>query len=106
MHRGGRAKRANYRTVVVRVPEPVVAEVNAVIARFHSENDLYLALPTTGEWWQVLGVTPEASTTEIKKAYRKLAIVWHPDRNHLSLDARARFESVVKAYQQSRENAL
>lgn len=99
MHRGGRAKRANYQTVVMRVPEPVVAEVNAVIARFHSENDLYLALPTTGEWWEVLGVEPDATDKEVKEAYRKLAKLWHPDRNKRNVDAERRFRAVVEAYQ-------
>jgi DnaJ-domain-containing protein 1 len=99
MHRGGRAKRANYGTVVIRVPEPVLGQVKAVIADWHRENDACVALPTTGDWWEVLGVLPNATDDEIKDAYRKLAKLWHPDRNRQQHpEAETRFRSVTEAY--------
>src|SRR5271170_2578603 len=48
--------------------------------------------------YQVLGVKPEASTVEIRKAYRKLAKQLHPDLNPGKPEAEARFKSVTAAY--------
>lgn len=48
--------------------------------------------------YQVLGVKPEASADEIRKAYRKLAKQLHPDLNPGKPEAEARFKSVSAAY--------
>ena len=48
--------------------------------------------------YQVLGVSRGASDAEIKKAFRKLARQYHPDRNEGSANAEARFKEVQAAY--------
>jgi curved DNA-binding protein CbpA len=48
--------------------------------------------------YHILGVTPNASTEEIKKAYRVLAMRHHPDRS-THADAEARFNAIKTAYE-------
>ncbi|KAL7414570.1 X-domain of DnaJ-containing-domain-containing protein [Mrakia frigida] len=49
-------------------------------------------------YYDVLELQPEATDIELKKAYRKLAIKFHPDKNS-SPDAEARFKEIGEAYQ-------
>ncbi|MBE5808069.1 MAG: J domain-containing protein [Clostridiales bacterium] len=48
--------------------------------------------------YRVLGVSPNASEDEIKKAYRALAKKYHPDVNHGSKEAEAKMKEVNEAY--------
>jgi curved DNA-binding protein CbpA len=50
-------------------------------------------------YYDALGVKPDATELEIKKAYRKLAITTHPDKNPGDESAHARFQAVGEAYQ-------
>jgi molecular chaperone DnaJ len=50
------------------------------------------------DYYDVLGVSRTASADDIKKAYRKLAMQYHPDRNS-EPDAEARFKQVTEAYE-------
>ena len=52
----------------------------------------------TKDYYQALGVTKSATPDEIKKAYRKLALQCHPDRNK-GKDAEGKFKEVTKAYE-------
>jgi len=49
--------------------------------------------------YEVLGVTKNASEDEIKKAYRRLAMKYHPDRNPDDKDAEAKFKEAKEAYE-------
>ncbi|KAL8999818.1 MAG: hypothetical protein Q9188_005808, partial [Gyalolechia gomerana] len=50
-------------------------------------------------YYDALGVAPTATELEIKKAYRKLAITTHPDKNPGDETAHARFQAIGEAYQ-------
>src|SRR4051794_21715495 len=50
------------------------------------------------DYYKVLGVAKNASASEIKKAYRKLAQEFHPDRNRGDKDAEERFKEISAAY--------
>ena len=50
------------------------------------------------DFYSVLGVQRAASDDEIKKAYRKLAMQYHPDRNNGSREAEEKFKEITEAY--------
>ena len=51
------------------------------------------------DYYKALGVDRKASADEIKKAYRKLALKYHPDRNPGNKSAEDRFKDINEAYQ-------
>ena len=55
-------------------------------------------MPTKRDYYDVLGVSRGASLEEIKEAYRKLAVEWHPDRNK-SPEAGEKFKEINEAYE-------
>src|SRR5712692_4164887 len=50
------------------------------------------------DYYNTLGVARGASDAEIKVAYRKLAMTYHPDRNNGSKEAEERFKTITEAY--------
>ncbi|MGD9342772.1 MAG: DnaJ domain-containing protein, partial [Desulfuromonadales bacterium] len=50
------------------------------------------------DYYEVLEVNRNASETEIKKAYRKLALKCHPDKNPGDKEAEERFKELTEAY--------
>ena len=55
-------------------------------------------MPGRKDLYEVLGVSKNASLEEIKKAYRKLAMQYHPDRNPGSKEAVEKFKEATEAY--------
>jgi molecular chaperone DnaJ len=50
------------------------------------------------DYYAILGVTAEAGAEDLKKAYRKLALQYHPDRNPENAEAEAKFKELSEAY--------
>ncbi|MFH1087806.1 MAG: molecular chaperone DnaJ [Chloroflexota bacterium] len=60
-------------------------------------------MTTTPDYYQILGLHRDASDEDIKKAFRKLAFAYHPDRNS-SPDASEKFKGISEAYQVLSDN--
>jgi molecular chaperone DnaJ len=55
------------------------------------------------DYYEILEIPRDADGDTIKKAYRKLALAYHPDRNNGSKDAEARFKEATEAYEVLRD---
>ena len=51
------------------------------------------------DFYKILEVSENASQDEIKKSYRKLSLLYHPDKNNGNADAEVKFKSINEAYQ-------
>ena len=50
------------------------------------------------DYYEILEVTREATDTEIKKSYRRLAVKYHPDKNPGNAEAEEHFKQISQAY--------
>lgn len=57
----------------------------------------YYDMASKKDYYEVLGVNKSASLADIKKAYRKLALEWHPDKNKKP-EANTKFKEINEAY--------
>ena len=51
------------------------------------------------DYYEILGTARTATCDEIKKAYRQLALKFHPDRNPGNAEAEVRFKEAAEAYE-------
>jgi len=51
------------------------------------------------DYYKLLGVSKDASEEDIKKAYKKMALKWHPDRNAGSEEASQKFKQISEAFE-------
>ena len=51
------------------------------------------------DYYSVLGINKSATADEIKKAFRKLAVKYHPDRNPDNKEAEEKFKEISEAYE-------
>lgn len=58
----------------------------------------------TKDYYELLGVSRSASAEELKKAYRKLAMQYHPDRNPNNKEAEKKFKEINEAYDVLRDD--
>ena len=60
-------------------------------------------MPTKRDYYEVLGVSRTASLDEIKKAYRKRALKYHPDKNPGDQESEELFKEAAEAYEVLRD---
>ena len=51
------------------------------------------------DYYEILGVSKSAAKDELKKAYRKMAIKYHPDKNPDNKEAEHKFKEAAEAYE-------
>lgn len=72
---------------------------DATLAKEIRNAELELKKSKRKDYYKILGIEKEATENEIKKAYRKLAIVHHPDKNPGDKEAEERFKDIGEAYE-------
>lgn len=72
---------------------------DAAIAKEVRKAELELKKSKRKDYYKILGIEKDASETDIKKAYRKLAIIHHPDKNPDDESAAERFKDIGEAYE-------
>lgn len=61
-------------------------------------------MATQRDYYEILGLKKDASADDIKRAYRKMAMKYHPDRNSSDKDAEVKFKEAAEAYEVLSDN--
>ncbi|MFB0533314.1 MAG: DnaJ domain-containing protein, partial [Desulfatiglandales bacterium] len=60
-------------------------------------------MPSNRDYYEILGVSRDSNEDEIKRAYRKFALKYHPDKNPGDREAEERFKEAAEAYEVLRD---
>lgn len=61
-----------------------------------SQSEIYKTMVT---YYEMLEIAPDATDTDIRKAYKRLSLKYHPDKNNNSTEATNKFKQISEAYQ-------
>ena len=80
--------------------------VDRLLPRFSSKFITFPFFPLnySRDFYEILGVKRDSSTKQIKKAYRTLAMKFHPDKNPDDPDAQEKFHDINAAYEVHNKN--
>ena len=74
--------------------------ITTVNRHYYSDDEITSTFRMPENFYTTLGIDSKASETDIRKAYRKLAIKWHPDKNPTNLHvANEKFKAIAEAYE-------
>lgn len=79
------------------IDQKILEEKKAAIAKDDKEALAVLGLPENADSYQVLGVAPTATLSEITKAYRNMVLKWHPDKNPNNVEVATKVFRKVQA---------
>jgi DnaJ like chaperone protein len=85
----------------------VIGRIASILGLHQTEFDSIRSmfrLPTTESAYQILGITKESTVEEVKRAYRKLTLQYHPDKvahhgDDVQRAAKEKYQKVVEAYE-------
>lgn len=75
------------------------AHTSVVVRICSSCTEMFLFILIRRDFYTILGVPRDAAKNQIKRAYRKLAMKWHPDKNKDDPKAQERFQDLSAAYE-------
>ena len=70
------------------------------IREAYGKAEMQLKLSKRKDWYKILSISKTASAADIKRAYKRLALQWHPDKNQENREeAENMFREIAAAYE-------